>query len=423
MEVQGKHSDNYAGGLKKWSNQYIPRENKPMRILMVLASEFPPDERVEKEAYSLSEVGHKITIACYTRTNKPLFEQNDYYTVRRKPMSVFIFKSSAFQLLHPAYEKFWRKFIQDIYSLETFDAIHIHDLPLSRVGYYFKKKYGIKLVCDQHEYYSDWIVKTAHYNTFAGKIINAFSNWKAFEKKYLMRADTVITVEDPLKEIYIQEVGLPDEKLNILPNTPLKSLFFEKEIKEEIVRRYDKRFVLLYIGGLDRLRGLDLAMRAVRELRTEIPEILLLLIGRKSKYYDIDALANQYGIIDHYEWIPFQPVKVLPSYISAADICIFTPQVNREEIHRTIATKIYQYLAIGKPIVVTKAKLMQDFVESNRIGFAVDDTDPAEFVSKTLEIKGNPELKKEFASNAKLLSEKYFWEETVQPLIRIYQSP
>jgi len=394
-----------------------------MRILMVLASEFPPDDRVEKEAYTLAKVGHEVIIACYTMTNRPLSEQKDYYTVRRKPISVFKYKSSAFQLLHPAYEKFWRKFIEDIYSKEAFDAIHIHDLPLSRVGYYFKEKYGVKLVCDQHEYYSDWIIKTAHYNTFAGKIIKAFSNWKAYEKKYLRRADAIITVEAPLKEIYLKEVGLPDEKLSLIPNTPLKSIFFEKEIKEDIVRKYDKRFVLLYIGGLDRLRGLDLAMRAIQELRTEVPEILLVLIGQKSKYYDIDAKAKQYGIMDQYEWIPFQPVNVLPSYISASDICIFTPQVNREEIHRTIATKIYQYLAIGKPLVVTKARLMQDFVESNRVGFAVDDTDPDEFVSRILEIMDNPELKKEFAANAKLLSEKYFWEVTVQPLIQIYQSP
>lgn len=389
---------------------------------MVLEREFPPDDRVEKEVRSLSEAGHKVHVACYTRNNQPEFENKEHYAIYRKPISGLTYKSSAAQLIFPLYFWFWRRFINELFQKNQYDAIHIHDLPLAKIGYEFKHKHGVKLICDQHEYYSDWIIKTAHYNTIPGRIIKTLSNWKAYERYYLSKADAVITVEIPLKDIYIQKVGLSEDSVIVIPNTPRRSVFQDKNVSEDILRKYNNRFVLLYIGGLDKLRGLHLAIKAVRALKNMMPEIMLLLIGPRSKYYDIPSLAIHNGIQNHFEWIPFQPVDILPSFILASDICFFTPQANRDEIHRTIATKIYQYMALGKPVIVSRGKMMQEFVESNRIGFAVDDKDPGEFTNRVLEIAKNSKLKKELETNAKKLSERFFWEITVQPLIELYRA-
>ena len=389
---------------------------------MVLEREFPPDDRVEKEAFSLSHAGHKVHIACYTRRNLPSLEKKNNYDIFRKPISALIYKSGAAQLVFPFYLNFWRRFINALYNKNQYDAIHIHDLPLTRIGYELKRKHEIRLICDQHEYYSDWIVKTAHYNTIAGRVIKFLSNWKTYERFYLSKADAVITVESPLKDIYVQKVGLPDESVIVIPNTPRKSVFHNKNINQDIIAKYKNRFVLIYIGGLDRLRGLQLAIEAVVEIKQSLPEILLLLIGPKSKYYDIDSIVKEKGIADYFEWIPFQPIGVLPSYIAASDIGFFTPQLNRDEIHRTIATKIYQYIVMGKPVIVTMARMMQELVESNEIGFAVDDQDPREFIERVLEISGNSELRNSIKENTSRLSGRFSWEMTVRPLIDLYNS-
>ena len=42
-----------------------------MRILMLLEVDFPPDNRVEKEALSLIDAGHEVDIACYTFSDRP----------------------------------------------------------------------------------------------------------------------------------------------------------------------------------------------------------------------------------------------------------------------------------------------------------------------------------------------------------------
>ena len=143
-----------------------------MKILMVLDREFPPDERVEKEIRSLTKAGHKIHIACYTKENRIRIEEQENLTIHRKQISSFIYKSSVACLKFPFYFNFWRKYLTGLFTEYSFDAIHIHDLPLAQVGVEFKKKYNIPLIMDLHENWPAMLKMAVHTNTFFGKIFS-----------------------------------------------------------------------------------------------------------------------------------------------------------------------------------------------------------------------------------------------------------
>ena len=176
-----------------------------MKILMILENEFPPDERVEKEIADLQKSGFELAIAAYTFKNKPSDEKYNGYTIYRKKIPLWVYKSSAASLVLPFYFQFWQKFIGSILKKEDFGILHVHDLPLTRIALKLARKSGLKVVCDQHEYYSNWIVRTRHYNTFFGKIIKSLSQWDKYEKLNLRKADMVVTVSEALRDIYIQE--------------------------------------------------------------------------------------------------------------------------------------------------------------------------------------------------------------------------
>jgi len=391
-------------------------------VLMVLENEFPFDERVEKEAILLANSGYEVHLACFTRKGRNSVETYKGITIHRFPISGFYYKLSAACLIIPSYFKKWQRFIESIYKEYPFDILHVHDLPLAKPGYQIVKKTRGKLVCDQHEYYSDWIIRTSHYNhTLTGRIIKLFSNWKKYERKYLGKADLVITVEEPLREIYIKQVGIRPEKVITLPNTPLHSIFIETPVQKDIVNRYAEHFTLLYIGGIDILRGTDLAIRAVPSLKQTISNIKVLLIGPVYQQYKPLELASDLGVSDHVELIPWVNLTEIPSYIAGSRICFFTPPAEREEINRTITTKIYQYMAMGKPIIVSRAKMMKELVEKNNIGISVDETRMEEFVEAVLKIYHDPEYERLLSANALKTSERYFWEKTSVTLVKKYR--
>ncbi len=389
-----------------------------MKILMVLEKEFPQDERVEKEIRSLLNEGHEVRIATYSLGALPSREEYEGYLIYRKRLGKLMYKLGAAILVMPLYFRWWRTYLRSIYREWIFEAIHIHDLPLAKLGAEYKSRHGVRFVADQHEYYSNWIVQTAHYNTLPGKVVKALSNWVAYEKKYLRQADLVCTVERPLKELYVNERGLQPGKVITVPNTPMKSIY-----SVPVRERKDTHFSLYYCGGLDVLRGLDTAIRALPILKGQVPGIRLILTGRRNKHFDPGRLAAELGVeelVVFRQWVDF---RELPHEIDLGDVCFFTPPVNRDEIHNTIATKIYQYMARAKPVIVGSARYMKEFVERLEIGIAIDEKDPADFAQAVIRLYSDHQWRERLSANAIRQMELFYWENTVRNLLDFYAAP
>jgi glycosyltransferase involved in cell wall biosynthesis len=395
-----------------------------MNILMILDGEFPPDERVEKEAISLISSGNMVYILCL---NYGKFSDLENYRgieiIRIRITKSLRNKMQALYLIIPLYRILWRKKIESVIREKSIDVIHIHDLPLSDIGIRLRKRYNLRVVCDQHEFYSNWIVKTAHYNTFVGRLISFFSNWEKYERSNLSMADLVITVESPLRDLYINTRNVDNKKIIILPNTPLKSLFNYENVDKTIVDSYKNYFVLLYAGHIDILRGIDTVIAALPMVRNEIPGFRFILAGKFNKrYYDPLAYAKQLGVndmIEYHEWIPLDQ---LPSYIAASRICIHIPPAISREVNSTIASKIYQNIVMNRATIVGQAKMMNSFVERNKIGLSIKESDPADLADKLKLLYAEPGLLKSFEENTKMIAERYCWEVTSEPLLGHYRS-
>ena len=393
-----------------------------MKILMLLETAFPPDDRVEKEIRTLMQEGHEVILACSTRKDDPSREFYKGFSVARLSLNKFWYKASVLVLIFPLYLRRWKRFVKRIYLKEGFDAIHVHDLPLTAIGRYFKNRYNLKFIADQHEYYSDWIVETAHYNTFLGSLVKFFSNWKKYESKALNESNLVITVEPPLRENYIHEYSLPPDKIITLPNTPERTVFDISLIDPEKYKNQVGNFTLLYVGGLDILRGIDYVIRAIPEIIQSIPGFKFLLAGRLYGGYDPMQTAAQLNVEDHVEFLGWIELSDLPSLISVCDIGVFTPPSHRDEINKTIATKNYQFLVMGKPMIVGKAKYMKEFTVENGIGWSIDEENPGEISKLVIDIYKDQEMMQKAVANCREISENYFWEKTSRTLTEGYES-
>jgi glycosyltransferase involved in cell wall biosynthesis len=393
-----------------------------MKILMILDSEFPPDERVEKEAVSLINAGNYVSILCLSygkQANEELYKGIRIYrkrinrTLRNKLLGTY--------LIIPFYRILWRRSILKLLARFPADVIHIHDLPLSDIGIGLRKSHNLSVVCDQHEFYSNWIVNTAHYNTFTGAIVKSLSNWRKYEKTNLRNADLVITVEEPLRKIYISEVGINPEKIISIPNTPSISVFNHQQIDQDIIERYRDNFMIFYAGHLDILRGIDTVIESLPLLRDSVPGLKFVFAGQfTEKYYNPLKYIEKLGVADLTEYLGWKPLSVLPSYIAASDVCIHVPPSISREVNNTIATKIYQFIMMQKPIIVGEARMMRELVEDNRIGLSIKESDPKDFAEKIKLLYFNPDLRKEFSENAGKIASKYTWEHTSKSLIESY---
>lgn len=253
-----------------------------------------------------------------------------------------------------------------------------------------------------------------------GKIINLFSNWAQYERKYLRKADLVLTVEDSLREIYISQVGIEPSKICTLPNTPSIKVFDSGRTDPEIARRYKDRFVLFYAGGLDQLRGIEFICKSLTELRNQIPEVLFLVAGKENRSFSLHDLIRKYNVENLVDFVGWVPLNQLSSYMVAAHVCLFVPKADNLEINNTIVTKIFQYVAMGKPVIVSEARRMKEFVESNGLGFSVPYGNVAQLCEVILLIRKEPSITKDIVFKGKRIAGLYSWEITSLPFLQAY---
>ena len=164
----------------------------------------------------------------------------------------------------------------------------MHDLPLAKVGYEAKCKYGVRFVLDLHENWPVLLQLSKHTNTFLGKLLSSNAQWIDYEKKMCGLADKINVVVDEAKG-RINGLGVALDKIEVVSNTLDMNQFDPIERKEF---KTDK-FKMLYVGGINYHRGIQYVIQAISLLKKKGIEVHFDLVGDGSYLADIKQLINE----------------------------------------------------------------------------------------------------------------------------------
>lgn len=385
-----------------------------MKILMVLESEFPPDVRVENEMIALTDKGHEVHLACSTRTNRLLQDRFGKVIVHRQAMSPFIYKSSVGCLKFPFYFNFWRKFIFNICEKEKFDVIHINDLPLSKIGVEAKRKYSLKLVIDLHENWPALIKTAAHTQTIAGKLLSSNKQWIEYERKMLPEADKVITIIEEARDRVIS-LGIDRAKIAMVSNT----INFDNLEIEEGNRNKDF-FTIFYGGAINRHRGLQIVLEALKYCVLKNMEIRLWIVGEGSYRKQLEKISHEMKLTDNVKFWGHKPFNEMLKILADSDAALI-PHIKTDNNDASSPNKLYQYMYFNIPIIASDCTSLKRIITETNTGF-IYQHDSASELSLLLEklyidrnissgIRGN---------GRKAVLEKYNWNIDKMRLIEAY---
>jgi len=162
------------------------------------------------------------------------------------------------------------------------------------------------------------------------------------EQKCCKAADAVVSVSRPLAALRAKQGA---KLAVVIPN----GVDFERFDTANLGRK-DHPPTLVYMGSLDERWGVDLSIRAMPLLRSQMPEIRLLIAGSGPAEQRLRQLAQSLGLGDRISFKGFVPYVDLPNLLSRADIGIAT---SRDDIFRRYASplKIVEYMAAGLPVI------------------------------------------------------------------------
>jgi glycosyltransferase involved in cell wall biosynthesis len=386
-----------------------------MRILMLLESDFPPDIRVENEASALIRDGHEVHVACYSHQKQWTVREDLPYAIHKTYIPPLVYKASVGALKSGIYFRFWRKYLNRIMRLHAFDAIHVHDLPLARVGYELSGRKGIRFTLDLHENWPALLDIATHTQSMLGKILSSGSQWRRYEKRYAELADDVIVVVEEARD-RLARLGIEASKIHVVSNTVDPGHF------DFPAQKKDSRYVtMIYGGGINRHRGLQTVIEALPEIAAGIPNIRLLIIGPGSY---TDALKQMTVALNVESLVTFRdrvPLEELLREVSKADIALI-PHLKTAHTDSTIPHKLFQYMYAGIPILASDCAPLKRIIEETGTGVCFRSQDPDSFAESLTRLLSDKQLLQKIPDNGKRwVGQKYNWENDARILCEIYR--
>jgi glycosyltransferase involved in cell wall biosynthesis len=215
------------------------------------------------------------------------------------------------------------------------------------------------------------------------------------------RAHRIVVVAPAFKDHLIRYWNVPAAKISIVENGVETDLFRLDPAAPEVRKKLklEDRFLICYIGTMGNAHGLDTLIAAAKELQTALPSATFLLIGEGADKERIVELAAASGLTN-LMFLGQQPRETIPSYVSASDLCLV--MLKKTELFKTvIPTKLLEYMACERPVVVAVDGQARKIIEEAGAGVFVEPEDSRALVEAIVELAKNPEQRRQMGASGR----------------------
>jgi len=255
-------------------------------------------------------------------------------------------------------------------------------------------------------------------------------HWKRvfdWQERWLPRHAAAVTVASRTLQTQIWGMGVPPEQVFYAPNCPRASLLAARDQvtaqDRECVRQQlgiGSAPMLIFCGNISLGDDLDLALRALQEVRRQVPEVKLVIVGTGDGLPRLRALAAELALEDTVLFAGWIEHERVPAHLAAADIAIYPYRdtlINRAKC----SIKILEYMAMGKAIVTTRVGQNLEYLEEGQSGLLAAPGDADAFARALLQLLTDPPLARRLGHNAaQRIRDHFTWAHHVHTIERAY---
>jgi len=287
--------------------------------------------------------------------------------------------------------------IKTILDEEKFDIIHLHE-PLC------------PMLCTNVLRFSN----TANIGTFHADGSIGYSLVKPLNticlKRWFRKLDGRIAVSEPAMKLVNKH--FPAD-YTIIPNG-IDIEHFSPDVSP-IDEFCDGKLNILFVGRMEKRKGLDYLLKAYKQIKQEIPNSRLIVVGPGTRLrYKYEKWVAKNGLKD-VVFAGYVSYEELPRYYKTADI-FCSPATGRE----SFGIILLEAMALGKPVVASNIGGYPGVVTHGVDGRLVPPKNEKELARSLICLMRNESLRQEMGAKGKLKAREYAWENVAQRVLSYY---
>jgi glycosyltransferase involved in cell wall biosynthesis len=169
-----------------------------------------------------------------------------------------------------------------------------------------------------------------------------------------------------------------------------------------------------YVGILNEPKdGVRTLMTAFSQLAADFPDVNLQLVGdsydpvRASNIPEFRALAEGMGIASRVVFAGQVQRNQIPRYLARASVLVLA-RPSSQQADAGFPTKIGEYLASGRPVVVTNTSDLAEYLDDGESAYLVPPDDVDAFAAKLRQVLGEPDKAEQVGRAGRGVAERCF---------------
>ncbi len=249
------------------------------------------------------------------------------------------------------------------------------------------------------------------------------------ETEIMAFADRIVAATATEKDQMIQLYGADPAKIAVVPCGVDLSLFRPIPVDEarERLDICDKKHMVLFVGRIERLKGIDSLLKAMAIVVQDFPnwkeEICVCVVGgdadEDSETLDkemarLQDLRAELGIADLVTFLGARAQETLPDHYSAADVVVMP------SYYESFGMVALEAMACGTPVIASQVGGLSFTVQDGVTGFLVPGQDPPALAEKITLLLKDKALRNKLGGQGIEWAQQHSWATIADQIVSLY---
>ncbi len=348
-------------------------------------------EHIRHLGFWLRQLGHEVRTFAPSSRRAAEREIPDFYRIGRVfPLPANDSVARITLSFHLA------RRVSDIMERERFDVLHFHEP--------FMPELPLTLLSMSHAPH------VATFHAFAKSNLGYYYG-RPILKGYLKHLDATIAVSEPARD-FVRHY-FPQVDPTVVPNGVDTERF--RPGLTPIHHLRDDCVNILFVGRLEKRKGLRDLLQGYRYLHERVPRTRLIIAGDGPMRGMVESFVSSHRL-DHVVLAGYVPDQVLPRFHASADI-FCAPATGRE----SFGIVLLEAMSAGLPVVATEIPGYLSVVEAGVDSLTVRPKQPVELGAALTVLARDELLRRRLGQAAQAKAQRFAWRMVTARIIEVYR--